>query len=57
MTKKLYVLISTLVTAAGTVASALVAFYQPTWYGAIITSIGIGVAAINDILVQFVKEK
>lgn len=56
MSKKLFTLISTLVTCAGTAASALVAYYQPAWYGAIITSIGIGVAAINDILAQFIKE-
>ena len=56
MSKKLYGLISTIVVACGTVASALVGFFQPHMYGAIIAAIGIGVPAVNDILLLFVKE-
>lgn len=54
MSKKLYGLISTIVAAVGTVASALVGFFQPPMYGAIIAAIGIGVPAVNDILLLFV---
>ena len=57
MNKKLYGLISTLVTTAGTAASAIVAYIQPAMFGAIIGAIGVGVAAINDILLLFVKEE
>ena len=57
MSKKLFTLISTLVGCAATAASALVAYFQPHMYGAIITAIGIGATAVNDILVQFVEEK
>ena len=55
MTKKLYGLISTLVQCAGTAATALVGFFQPPLYGAIIGAIVIAVPAINDILLLFVK--
>lgn len=57
MNKKLYGLISTLVTTAGTAASAVVAFCQPAMYGAIISAIAIGTAAVNDILLLFVKSE
>ena len=57
MGKKLYGLISTLVTCAGTVSSALVAYFQPVMYGAIIGAITIGVTAVNDILLLFVKDE
>lgn len=57
MSKKLYGLISTLVTTAGTAASAVVAFCQPNMYGAIISAIAIGTAAVNDILLLFVKSE
>lgn len=56
MSKKLYGLISTLVTCAGTAAVALVTFFQPENFAAIIGAIGIAVPAINDILLLFVKE-
>lgn len=56
MSKKLYGLISTLVTCAGTAASAIVGFFQPANFGAIIGAIAIAVPAINDILLLFVKE-
>ena len=57
MTKKLYVLISSLLGAAATAASALVAYFQPAYYGAIISAIGIGTTAANEILLLFVKDK
>ena len=56
MSKKLYGLISTLVSCAGTASVALVSFFQPENFGAIIGAIGIAVPAINDILLLFVKE-
>ena len=55
MTKKLYGLISSLVQSAGATASALVGYFQPPMYGAIIGAIVIAVPAINDILLLFVK--
>ena len=57
MSKKLYALISGLVDAAAIAGVALVAFFQPTMYGAIIAAIGIAKVAINDILLLFVKDK
>ena len=57
MSKKLYGLISTLVTCAGTIAGAFVGFFQPANFGAIIAAIGIAVPAINDVLLLFVKEE
>ncbi len=57
MSKKLYGLISTIVTCVGTAASAFVGFFQPDYYGAIIGAIAIAVPAINDILLLFVKDK
>lgn len=57
MNKKLYALISTLVTCAGTAASAVIAFIQPAMFGAIISAIAIGTAAVNDILLLFVKSE
>ena len=56
MSKKLYGLISTIVTCAGTAASAFVGFFQPNYYGAIIGAIAIAVPAINDILLLFVND-
>lgn len=57
MSKKLYGLISTLITCAGTAASALVGFFQPENFAPIVGGIAIAVPAINDILLLFVKEK
>ena len=57
MNKKLYGLISTLVTCAGTAASAIVAFFQPENWGSIVGAIAIAVPAINDILLLFVTDK
>lgn len=57
MNKKLYGLISTLVTCAGTAASAVVGYFQPENFAAYIGAIAIAVPAINDILLLFVKDK
>ena len=57
MSKKLYALISNLVDAAAIAGVALVAFFQPANYGAIIAAIGIAKVAINDILLLFVTDK
>lgn len=57
MSKKLYALISSLVSGLGMVGSAIVAFFQPPMYGAIISAIGSGVIAVNDILLLFVKKE
>lgn len=57
MSKKLFGLISTLVTCAGTAAGAIVGYFQPPMYGAIVGAIAIAVPAINDILLLFVKEE
>jgi hypothetical protein len=57
MSKKLYGLISTLVTAAGMIADAFIVYCQPANYGAWLGAITIAVPAINDILLLFVKEK
>ena len=57
MSKKLYGLISTLVQCAGTAGSAIVAFFQPDNWGAIVGAIAIAVPAINDILLLFVKSE
>ena len=57
MSKKLYALISNLVDAAAIAGCALVAFFQPPMYGAIIAAIGIAKVAINDILLLFVKDE
>jgi hypothetical protein len=57
MSKKLYGLITNLIDAAAIAAVALVAFFQPAMYGAIIAAIGIAKVAINDILLLFVDDK
>ena len=56
MSKKLYGLISTLVSCTGTAASAILGFFQPENFAAYIGAVAIGVAAINDILLLFVNE-
>ena len=56
MSKKLYGLITTLVTCAGSASIALITFFQPANFGAFIGAIGIAVPAINDILLLFVKD-
>ncbi len=57
MSKKLYGLISNLVDAGAIAAIALVTYFQPPMFGAIVAAIGIAKIAINDILLLFVKEK
>jgi len=57
MNKKLFGLISTIVIACGTVASAVVGYVQPAHYTAIVGAIAIAVPAINDILLLFVKSE
>lgn len=57
MSKKLYGLISSLVTAAGMAADALIVYFQPANYGAWLGAITIAVPAINDILLLFVTDK
>ena len=57
MSKKLYGLISTLVTCAGTAAGSLLGYFQPANFAPIVGAIAIAVPAINDILRLFVKEE
>lgn len=57
MSKKLYALISTLVTCAGTAAGAIVGYFQPENFAAYVGAIAIAVPAINDILLLFVTDK
>lgn len=57
MSKKLYGLVSTLVTCAGTAASAVISYIQPENFGAYVGAVCIAVPAINDILLLFVDEK
>lgn len=57
MSKKLYGLITNLVDAAAIAGIALVTYFQPPMFGAIVAAIGIAKIAINDILLLFVKEK
>lgn len=57
MSKKLYGLISSLIDAGAIAAIALVTFFQPPMFAAIVAAIGIAKIAINDILLLFVKEK
>ena len=57
MSKKLYALISDLVDAAAIVGVALVGYFQPAKFGAIIAAIGIAKVAINDILLLFVNSE
>lgn len=57
MSKKLYGLVSTLVTCAGTAASAVIGYFQPENFMAYVGAIAIAVPAINDILLLFVKEE
>lgn len=56
MSKRLYALISNLVDAAAIAASALLGYFQPPMFGAIIAAVGIAKVAINDILLLFVDD-
>lgn len=55
MSKRLYALISNLIDAAAIAGIALVGYFQPAKFGAIIAAIGIAKVAINDILLLFVN--
>jgi hypothetical protein len=57
MSKKLYGLISGLTEAAEIAGMALVAYFQPPMYGAIIAAIGIVAKAVDEVLLLFVKDK
>lgn len=57
MSKKLYGLISTLVTCVGTAAGAVIGYFQPENFAAWVGAIAIAVPAINDILLLFVEER
>ena len=57
MSKKLYTLISTCVSAAGTVATAIIAYVQPEYTPAIVAAIGISIKTKNKIAVKFVDDK
>lgn len=56
MSKKLYALISSVLTASSTIVCAFLGAFQPTNYVAIISAVGIGCTAANDIMLLFVKE-
>lgn len=56
MSKKIYTLISSLVGAAGTASCAIIAYCEFENSPAIISSVGVAVVAVNDILLRFVKE-
>lgn len=57
MSKKLYGLISGLTEAVEIAGVALVAYFQPPMYGAIIAAIGIVAKAVDEVLLLFVKDK
>lgn len=55
MNKKTYNLVIGILGGVGTIAIALVTFFDPTYATAINTSIGIGTTAVVEICSQFVK--
>lgn len=55
MTKKLYILITSITGAVATAASAIVTYCQPSYAAGIVAAIGIGSTAIAEILNLFVK--
>lgn len=55
MNKKTYNLVVGILGGVGTIAIALVTFFDPAYATAINTSIGIGTTAIVEIVSQFVK--
>lgn len=57
MSKKVCGLISGLIGVAATASELLLAFFQPTKYGAIMAAVGIGAKAADEILLLFVNEK
>ena len=56
MSKKVYALASGVLGGVAAVASAVVAFMAPPMSPAIIAAIGIGVKAVDEIMLLFVKE-
>lgn len=57
MSKKVFNLIVGISGGIATIASALVAFFNPAYEPAIIASIGVAETAIVEICSKFVKEK
>lgn len=57
MSKKLYGLVSTLVTCAVSASTALLGYFQPDNFGALIGAVAIAGTAINDIMLLFVEDK
>ena len=57
MSKKVFNLIVGITGGIATIASALVAFFNPAYETAIIASIGVAETAIVEICSKFVKEK
>lgn len=57
MSKKVFNLIVGISGGIATIASALVAFFDPAYESAIIASIGVAETAIVEICSKFVKEK
>ena len=57
MSKKVFNLIVGITGGIATIASALVAFFNPAYEPAIIASIGVVETAIVEICTKFVKEK
>ena len=56
MTKKVYNLVVAVTGGIATIASALVAFFDPAYTPAIIASIGVVETAVVEICSKFVKE-
>lgn len=57
MSKKVFNLVVGICGGIATIASALVAFFDPAYAPAIIASIGVAQTAIVEICSKFVKEK
>jgi hypothetical protein len=55
MSKKVYTLVSSILGGCATIATAIVAYISPEYMVPIIGSIGIGVTAVNEIMLRFVK--
>lgn len=56
MSKKTYTLVTSILGGVSAIASAVVAYVQPSYAAAIVASIGIADTALVEILNQFVKE-
>lgn len=57
MSKKLYGLISTLVSCAFGAGVALVSYFEPPYFAAIASALIIAQTAINDIMLLFVTDE